>query len=201
MFMSRVRLLLAFVLVLLIGGMIQAQDEVETSVAAELSGAYIVPSESITIEAGEDDTFVVTISGAEETLNWVITQPLMSAGTSQAFDFFENWLASPDELTTEGIIQTEDAVISLTLSAPRFDPEEFTLTFTALAAEATAFDEDAKDGAEIEGTFDGATLYISNTTDFTFGILAGMEERLASTRTSFGSQQCTPGFNCPPYGR
>lgn len=196
-------LLLTIVLIaMFIATGVLAQDDTETAlIPEELSGTYLIDLSTVEIAVtDEEDVFTVTANDVSDQINWVVTAPFINAGVTSTFDFVENWIAAPEGLTAEAIIQTETQGMFLTISNPLYDPELGTLTFTATNVEAYELEE-SKDGPVIEGEFEDAALYITSNVDFASGILQGAEARLASTRTVSGTTQCTPGYNCPGDAR
>ncbi|MGB1287751.1 MAG: hypothetical protein ACPG7F_14525, partial [Aggregatilineales bacterium] len=76
---------------------------------------------------------------------------------------------------SETILRLEDGTITLTLSAPTYDPVEGTISYIVTVEEANLEGSSAK-GVSLPESFENATLFVITDGDFTISLNEGLQD-------------------------
>lgn len=147
-----------------------------------VQGTYIQTAENGSFWE-EDGVTYLTLEAVPESILWTITTPTFRGGVYETLSFVGDWGFATENLSTDGILTTENESIKVILSQPEYDSEAGTVTYVVTVEEIVPFDEDAKDPITPE-TFETATLFIYMDNDFYTALRDGMVARINSTRGS-----------------
>lgn len=185
-----------FILVLALSAaslMVVAAQDVEVTVDPATSGVFTQEiSEGAFVDNG-DDTFTLTINDVSEFTDWVFIAPNVDAGEWETL-FLSSYWSAIDGLEATATLRTTDVTAILTLSAPTYNSEEATLSYTAsidnIFYTQLTVAEDSKDDPAIAEAFSDATLTIIADADFVQGLNDG--EAVAAFRAPPGtSKSCS----------
>ena len=166
-----VLLILALILPLTPAG---AQEEVE--IAEDLSGFYTVNATSGALAPNDgDETYTLTLQGVPETLAVVVDKPYLFAWRVSTLFLIGNWAAAPGDLEASAVLEVDGVTVWLTLTAPAYDDEAQTLSFTAQVT--GVYNEDDTKETKAPESFETAALFIYTDHDFEASLLAGLAER------------------------
>ncbi|MDX2078820.1 MAG: hypothetical protein SFZ02_20470 [bacterium] len=189
--MKLVKFFILLVILALPLSLVSAQDEGED---ITWSGSYVVTAGSGSFVEADDDVFTLTLNDVSEYTTWVVNLPDLTSGILTTQDLIAFWTFQP-ELTATAVLTTENESVLVTLALAEetaFDPEEGTLTFTAVVTSTNAFDPEIDDAkADLPEEFELVTVFINMDATFVEGITAGMVARNEGTRANT-SQTCTP---------
>jgi hypothetical protein len=175
---------------------INAQDE---AAAGPVQGFFFVQATAGTLEEGEDETYLLTLEGVPDSLDWVVSTPEYFAGGYETAVVVSEWAANVDEpLSTTALLRLEDTTLRLIAGTPVYDPMAGTLTLQVSAVEAFPVEEDSKKkGSDIPDEFDAATLTLVLDDAFSVGLATGSEILAAEGRVSRSDDKQRPGAPRP----
>lgn len=186
--MNKIRIILVLLLFLFTLSLstVMGQDSTEEGETAP-AGTFVITAETGTLTAVEDDNFQLTLEDVSTYARWLITEPNVSAGQYDLFEFSNDWsFASEEEtLSTPAVLSTTSESITLSLSDPVYNAEDATLTYNASVESVEAFDAESNDAkADVPETLDDITLFVPLTDAFNRAMVEGRAARAEETRLS-----------------
>jgi hypothetical protein len=141
-----------------------AQDE------GPSTGFFVQEAESGTMADNGDGTYTLTLVGVGENIKGLLAAPEVGLSYYNAGLIALYWTSNPDGLEATAILETADQTLTLTLSAPAYDLEADSMTYTA----SVVVPEGEKDVTVAE-EFGPATLTIIADDVFAAGLNTGKE--------------------------
>lgn len=170
----RVFALLSLALLLLVVPSALAQDAAEEEVV--LTPVIIMAQEAtsgVLVDNG-DGTYTLTLEGVSEDLPYLLDSDTPDAGVLETAKVMDAW-AVVEGLTAEGAaLQTPEATVLVTLSAPVFDFISGSVSYTAVVE--GVVQEEGQPEVALPEVFEEATLYILASQEFWAGLAEGYEE-------------------------
>ena len=146
----------------------------------EISAVLYQTAESGSFADNGDGTYALMLDDAAMEIVWLISTPTLQVYGWDARSLSANWGAA-EGLETDAVLATEGLNIHLTLSAPVYDEEAGTQSFTAVVGEIEEFEE-SKDGPSLPESFGIADLSIRWSVEFQNNLVEGVNARFEGTR-------------------
>jgi hypothetical protein len=168
-------------------GVVFAQDDTAESTST-LVGTLVQNAEAGSFADNGDGTYTFVLEGTAEETAWMMSAPSLFAGRLQTLAFSEEWFLAPEGLEGQASLVIEGMTINMVLVGPVFDPDTFSLTYTATIEEIIVENpEDLKGDPEVPELFEAAVLFVVLDDGFAAGWSAGAEARVLGTRDSSSS--------------
>lgn len=185
------------VLMLILGSvtaLVSAQDDAFEA-PAETTGVLVQNAESAVITANEDGSFSLTLQNVDNFSQWMVSIPgEITTSLYRSSEVELDWNAA--DLIANGTLHTSDFSLGGELSAPIFNPDENSFTYTfAIDEDLVTGLEIGKSGLELPDLMEDVSLFIILNPDFVTDLIQAREARIASAR-NFGIQGCL--INCGP---
>lgn len=185
--------ILTLLLALALPAMLAGAQEESIVVPEDLMGFYSLSAVSGTLTDNGDGTFALTLADVPEFVPWVTSAPKLAAGRHEIWYVAGSWAAAPEGLEGKAVLEIEGMSLWLTLSAPVYDSELSTLTFTAAVDEIVSAEE-SKETPKAPKSFEAATLFVQLDHEFGINFVAGSEARGSDTRELGGGGRSSGGW-------
>ncbi|MBI5958806.1 MAG: hypothetical protein HY866_08730 [Chloroflexi bacterium] len=139
------------------------------------AGFFIQEAESGTMIDNMDGTYTLTLEGVGEDTEWLVSTPYAGVGAVSTGELAQIWASHPDGLVAQAVLEIDDVVVSLSLTAPVFDAENESISYTATVV----VPEGEKDAPEVAAEFESAVLYIVTDDALLDGLKVGAENNEA----------------------
>ena len=153
-------------------GVASAQDDTEES-------AFIIThyAAALTVEEGEDDTFVLIFY--ENFIRGVQVTPELEGGSLSPEGWMEIWEARTDLVVSDAVLVADDYAVKLTLTKPQYDAAEDALAYSATIESMTYQGEPITLADVEEDIFYAPILFIAPDEDFlaTVQLITGSDTR------------------------
>lgn len=185
----RVFALLRLALLVLLVPTVFAQDTSETEGAIPPSIIMVQEATSGVLVDNDDDTYTLMLEGVDESLPYLMDDAESpDGGVLESTKLLDAW-AAVDGLVSEGaVLQTPDATILVTLSAPVFDFISGSVSYT-VTVEGVVQEEGAPE-VLLPEVFEDATLYIVASEEFWAGLAEGYQ--ILGLRDPKECRRCDP---------
>lgn len=186
----RVLVLLSLALLILIVPTLGAQDSAaeENSVIAPSIIMAQEASSGVLVDNG-DDTYTLTLEGVDESLPYLMDDAeAPDGGVLESAKLLDAW-AAVEGLASEGaVLQTPEATVLVTLSAPVFDFISGSVSYTVIV-EGVVQEEGAPE-VLLPEVFEESTLFIIVSEEFWAGLAEGYE--ILGLRDPKECRRCDP---------
>lgn len=185
----RVFVLLSLALLLLIVPTAAAQDAAEEEITIAPSIIMAQEATSGVLVDNGDETYTLTLEGVDESLPYLMDDTeAPDGGVLESAKLLDAWAAVEGLASQGAVLQTPEATVLVTLSAPVFDFISGSVSYT-VTVEGVVQEEGAPE-VLLPEVFEEATLYIIVSEEFWAGLAEGYE--ILGLRDPKECRRCDP---------